>query len=167
MGMDIYGMIRIKRFDDMTIGSIKESVADERRGQGLAVDLSDGHHGIVFMNNLPEELINIHDTAVNYWDETINFMSYKKVMVPKDKTLYTTQRWVSGTFLDNLASDPSVYPTSDIILAEDSTGRLWVMDGHHRVVHDRRAGRDFMAFVVPFSDVAEIDRTFYGEGSDL
>jgi len=160
-------MRRIKRFDDMTLGPIKEGVADERRGHGRAVDLSGGLHNIVFMDNLPEELINIHDTALNYWDETLDFMSYEKVMVPRDKTLYTTQRWVSGTFLDNLSSDPSVYYTSDIILAEDSAGRLWVMDGHHRVVHDRGAGRDFMAFVVPFSDVAEIGRTFYGEDPDL
>lgn len=168
-------MRRIRGFDESTrdgtnltpYSLFREGVADERRGMGRAVDLSVGQHGIVLMGEMPQELTNIHDTALNYWDETRDFMSYQKERLPRDTTVHTTQRWVSGTFLDTLSSDPAAHGESDIILAEDSAGRLWVMDGHHRLVHDRRLGRDSMAYVVPFPDAAEIGRTFYGEDGEV
>ncbi len=139
-----------------------ELYGDERMGKGNTIKISDlSDYGITLLphTEITDEMIDINDSCLGkYWYDTQDAMGYEKENVPKDTPLYTNQEWVSGTFISDMTDE--TYGEGDIKIAEDEKGRLWVQDGHHRIVYDRMNGRDSMAYVIPHEDFDEIRYIF-------
>ena len=129
-----------------------ENVNDEK------IDLS-GLYNIIYKDKLPDYLINVRDTAINYWNDTIEVFHYKKQVLDESVILLTTQKFISKKFIDSLNDD--IYKKSDIILVEDLSDNLWIMDGHHRLFYDRSRGNISNVFIIPKNDVREIDEIWY------
>ncbi len=129
---------------------------DERYGKGNSLKVSDYGITILPTTEITDEMIDINDSCLGkYWYDTQEAMDYyEKEKISKDTPLYTNQEWVSGTFISDMTDD--VYGEGDIKIAEDEKGRLWVQDGHHRLIYDRMNGRDSMAYVIPHEDFDEI-----------
>jgi hypothetical protein len=129
---------------------------DERMGKGNSLKISDYGITILPSTEITDEMIDINDSCLGkYWYDTQEAMDYyEKEKISKDTPLYTNQEWVSGTFISDMTDD--VYGEGDIKIAEDEKGRLWVQDGHHRLIYDRMNGRDSMAYVIPHEDFDEI-----------
>jgi hypothetical protein len=133
--------------------SFNENISDDN------IDLSKKYHNIIFLERLPDYLYNIRDTSLNYWDDTLEAFPYEKEEIDKSIPLLTTQKYVSKNFIDSL--DDETYKNSDIILAEDKHQNLWIMDGHHRLFFDRSKNKNSFAFIIPFSDIEEIEKIWY------
>ena len=129
-----------------------ENVNDEK------IDLS-GLYNIVYKDKLPDYLSNVRDTAINYWNDTIEVFHYKKQVLDESVILLTTQKFISKKFIDSLNDD--IYKKSDIILVEDLSDNLWIMDGHHRLFYDRSRGNISNVFIIPKNDIVEIDEIWY------
>ncbi len=129
---------------------------DERMGKGNSLKISDYGITILPSTEITDEMIDINDSCLGkYWYDTQEAMDYyEKEKISKDTPLYTNQEWVSGTFISDMTDD--VYGEGDIKIVEDEKGRLWVQDGHHRLIYDRMNGRDSMAYVIPHEDFDEI-----------
>ena len=144
---------------------IGESISDERRGKGNSIDLKKKNKlNIAYKNDLPDYLENIRDSAISYWEDTLDIFQYEKEKLDKSKQVLTTQRYVSKTFIDSLT--PETYEKSDIILVEDEDKNLWIMDGHHRLIFDRLNGKDSEVYIIPFDDIEEIDNTWYSSDDE-
>ena len=147
----------LRQFIKTTIREfLNENIGDERRGIGNFLNTTDYN---IIIKKLPNYLINIHDSVVNYWEDTIEFFQYEKEVVDKNTTLYTTQKYVSKTFIDSINSE--IYNKGDIIMCHDKNNNLWLLDGHHRLIYDRINGKNSMCYIIPFEDVEEIDNIFY------
>ena len=147
----------LKQFIKTTIREfLNENIGDERRGIGNFLKTNDYN---IIIKKLPIYLNNIHDSVVNYWGETQDVFHYEKEELDKNKTLFSTQKYVSKTFIDNINDD--IYNKSDIILCEDKRGNLWLLDGNHRLIYDRINLKNSFVYIIPFSDVKEIDYLFY------
>ena len=130
-----------------------ENVSDEK------IDLSIGLYNIVYKDKLPDYLYNVRDTAINYWNDTIEVFPYEKEVLDESVILFTTQKFISKKFIDSLNDD--IYKKSDIILVEDLSDNLWIMDGHHRLFYDRSRGNISNVFIIPKNDIVEIDEIWY------
>jgi hypothetical protein len=139
--------------------NLNENVGDERSGIGNYLLTSD--YNIVIKKQMPLELLNIHDTATvsKYWDDTLEYFPFEKTELDKNKKLFSTQKYVSKTFIDNITDD--IYNESDIIIAEDKKGDNWLLNGHHRLIYDRINFRNSFVYFISFIDVEEIDDVFY------
>jgi hypothetical protein len=133
---------------------LNEGIIKSKKGEYLNVSKYN-----IFYDKYPDYLINIHDSALNYWEDTLQMFPYEKIELNKDEKLYSEQKIVSKTFIDNI--DEEIYNSSDIILCYDKKGKLWLLDGHHRLVYDRIHKRNSKAYIIPFDDVKEIDNMFY------
>ena len=122
------------------------------------IDLS-GLYNIIYKDKLPDYLINVRDTAINYWNDTIEVFHYEKQVLDESVILLTTQKFISKKFIDSMNDD--IYKKSDIILVEDFSDNLWIMDGHHRLFYDRSRGNISNVFIIPKNDVREIDEIWY------
>ena len=152
----------LKHFIKTTIQEfLNENVGDERRGIGNFLKTDDYN---IIIKKLPNYLINIQDSAVNYWEETQDVFHYEKEELDKNKPLFSTQKYVSKTFIDNINYD--IYNKGDIILCEDKTGNLWLLDGHHRLIYDRINLKNSFVYLIPFDDIKEIDYLFYSSDDD-
>lgn len=140
---------------------LNENIGDERRGIGNYLRTEDYK---IFIKKLPSYLINIHDSAVNYWDDTQDVFHYEKEELDRNKNLFSTQKYVSKTFIDNI--DKDIYDKGDIILSEDKNGDLWILDGHHRLIYDRINLKNSFVYIIPFADIKEIDYLFYNINGD-
>jgi hypothetical protein len=140
-------------------------ISDERIGFGDAIDLSKNEFNIIFNKNFPDYLLNVHDTATmqKYWEETLNFFKWKKKKLDKELKLYTSQKYISSSFLNYLEDNNDNYDESDIILVYDRKGRIWILDGHHRLYFDRKHNRDSLAYILSSEDVKEIDYIYSDE----
>jgi hypothetical protein len=125
----------------------------------VTIDLSVGSYNIVYRDKLPDYLFNIRDTAVNYWNDTIKVFHYQKQVLDESVILFTTQKFISKKFIDSMNDD--IYKKSDIILVEDFSDNLWIMDGHHRLFYDRSRGNISNVFIIPKNDIVEIDEIWY------
>jgi hypothetical protein len=136
-----------------------KKIGDELEGIGNYLITSD--YNIVNKKTLPLELLNIHDSATvsKYWDDTLEFMHFIKKELDKNKKLFSTQKYVSKTFIDSITD--KVYNDSDIIVAEDKKGNYWLLNGHHRLIYDRINLKNSYAYIISFDDVKEIDDLFY------
>ena len=143
---------------------LNENISDEREGIGNYLITSD--YNIVVKKQLPLELLNIHDTATvsKYWDDALDTFSFEKTELDKNKILFSTQKYVSKTFIDTITND--IYNKSDIIVAEDQNGNYWLLNGHHRLIYDRINSRNSFVYIISYSDVKEIDDVFYNEDDD-
>ncbi len=129
------------------------------------LDHSTDEFGIVLVSpeDMPDELINTHDTAVNYWEdykEDWGWTEDKKRLIPADETIYSTQGKVDMSIVDEM--DDEEYEEGDIVIA-DYQGKKWIFDGHHRMVRDRKQGKYSMAYVIKKKDIDFINRMIYGE----
>jgi len=140
---------------------LTETVGDERRGIGNYINTTDYN---IIIKKLPDYLINIQDSALNYWDDTMDTFYYEKEELDKNTLLYSTQKYVSKTFIDNMTNE--IYNSSDIILCYDKNNNLWLFDGHHRLIYDRINNRNSMCYIIPFDDIKEIDYIFYSADLD-
>ena len=79
-----------------------KKIGDELEGIGNYLITSD--YNIVNKKTLPLELLNIHDSATvsKYWDDTLEFMHFVKKELDKNKKLFSTQKYVSKTFIDSI-----------------------------------------------------------------
>jgi len=111
---------------------LNESISDERNGVGNYLKTSMFN---IVNGELPDYLVNIHDSALNYWEETQEVFNYDKKILNRNKIVFSTQENVSKTFIDSMTSE--IYDRSDIILTEDEHKNLWLLDGHHRLIYDR------------------------------
>ena len=125
----------------------------------VTIDLSVGSYNIVYRDKLPDYLFNIRDTAVNYWNDTIKVFHYQKQVLDESVILFTTQKFISKKFIHSINDD--IYKKSDIILVEDFSDNLWIMDGHHRLFYDRSRGNISNVFIIPKNDIVEIDEIWY------
>ena len=141
-----------------------KKIGDEIYGIGNYLITSD--YNIVNKKTLPLELLNIHDSATvsKYWDDTLEFMHFIKKELDKNKKLFSTQKYVSKTFIDSITD--KVYNDSDIIVAEDEKGNYWILNGHHRLIYDRINLKNSYVYIISFDDVKEIDYMFYNEDED-
>lgn len=130
-----------------------ENVSDEK------IDLSIGLYNIVYKDKLPDYLSNVRDTAINYWNDTIEVFHYEKKVLDESVILFTTQKFISKKFIHSINDD--IYKKSDIILVEDFSDNLWIMDGHHRLFYDRSRGNISNVFIIPKNDIVEIDEIWY------
>jgi hypothetical protein len=140
--------------------NIREIINDELNGVGNFIKTTDYN---ILIKKIPDYLINIWDSAVNYWEDTIDFFDFEKERLDKNIILYSTQKYVSKSFIDIINSE--IYNSSDIVLCYDKRNNLWLLNGHHRLIYDRMNGRDSMCYIIKFKDVEEIDDIFYGEDS--
>jgi hypothetical protein len=140
--------------------NIREIINDELNGVGNFIKTTDYN---ILIKKIPDYLINIWDSAVNYWEDTIDFLDFEKERLDKNIILYSTQKYVSKSFIDIINSE--IYNSSDIVLCYDKRNNLWLLNGHHRLIYDRMNGRDSMCYIIKFKDVEEIDDIFYGEDS--
>lgn len=145
----------IRTFEGFTVG-------EERKGAEGAIRVTD--HGMVLSEEFPEELVNAHDSAVNYWEETQDYLQLGKVPINKDEILHTTQEYVSGTFIKGMSDE--IYTQGDVIIGVDAEGKKWVLDGHHRLVYDRMSGRDTNVYLLEKESLRFINEMIYGEGDD-
>jgi hypothetical protein len=152
----------IKRVVNENEESLRTKIGKERQGIGNFDKTKD--YKIKVIKRFPKYLIDIHDTAVNYWEDTLECFPYTKEELDKDKQIYSTQEYVSKSFINNITDE--IYEKSDIILSEDKQGRLWLLDGHHRLVYDRINNRNSKVYIIPFEDVAEIQDIFYSGEDD-
>lgn len=154
---DIYKVMRthIRTFEGFAVG-------EERRGAEGAIRVTD--HGMVLSEEFPEELVNAHDSAVNYWEETQDYLQLSKVPINKDEILHTTQEYVSGTFVKGMSDE--IYTQGDVIISVDDEGGKWVLDGHHRLVYDRISGRDTNVYLLEKDSLRFINEIIYGEGEN-
>jgi len=65
---------------------LNENVGDERRGIGNFLKTDDYK---IKIKKLPNYLINIQDSAVNYWEETQDVFDYEKEELDKNKPLFS------------------------------------------------------------------------------
>ena len=154
----------MKQFIKTTIReflNLNENIGDERRGIGNFLKTDDYN---ITIKKLPNYLINIHDSVVNYWEETQDVFHYEKEELNKNKNLFSTQKYVSKSFIDSINVD--IYNKGDIILCEDKTGNLWLLEGHHRLIYDRINLKNSFVYIIPFDDVKEIDYLFYSSDDD-
>ena len=132
---------------------LNENVNNEK------IDLSVGLYNIIYKDKLPDYLFNIRDTAINYWNDTIEVFQYKKEVLDESVILLTTQKFISKKFIDSLNDE--IYKKSDIILVEDFSDNFWIMDGHHRLFYDRSRRNISNVFIIPKDDIREIDEIWY------
>lgn len=135
---------------------LNENIGDERRGIGNFLKTDDYN---ITIKKLPNYLINIHDSVVNYWEETQEVFQYEKEELNINKNIFSTQKYVSKSFIDSINDD--IYNKGDIILCEDKKNNLWLLDGHHRLIYDRINLKNSFVYIIPFDDVKEIDYLFY------
>ena len=141
----------------------EDVIADERQGKGENHLLVKNYN--IIIKPLPIELINTHDTVINYLEETEEYISLDdKIIIPKDKILYSSQEFVSGTFINNITEEE--YNSGYIFIAEDEKGDWWVLNGHHRLIYDRIHNRNSKAIFIPMETTKEIDYIFYGVGDE-
>ena len=140
---------------------LNENIGNERRGIGNFLKTTDYN---ITIGGLPDYLINIHDSVVNYWEETQEVFHYEKEKLNRKKNIYSTQKYVSKSFIDSI--DDNIYNKSDIVLCEDKKGDLWILDGHHRLIYDRMNLKNSFVYIIPFDDVKEIDDVFYNMTDD-
>lgn len=155
-------MKKLTQFIKVTIQEFLNENADEER-QGIGNFLKTDDYNIV-IKKLPNYLINVHDSAVNYWEDTQDFFHYEKEELDENKTLFSTQKYVSKSFIDSI--DKDIHSKGDIILCEDKNSNLWILDGHHRLIYDRMNLKNSFVYIIPFDDVKEIDYLFYGSDDD-
>jgi hypothetical protein len=112
---------------------------------------------------LPGELLNLHDTATmdKYWEDTRPYFIGCRKMLGSEEVLYSGQEYVDMGFVKRMT--PSDHGESDIIVGVDSTGKKWLLNGHHRLVYDRVRGRDSYVFLFGPEDISELDDMFYSE----
>lgn len=152
----------LRQFIKTTIKEfLNENVGDERRGIGNFLKTDDYN---IIIKKLPNYLINIQDSAVNYWEETQDVFHYEKEELDKNEPLFSTQKYVSKSFIDSINYD--IYNKGDIILCKDKTGNLWLLDGHHRLIYDRINLKNSFVYIIPFDDFKEIDYLFYNSDDD-
>jgi len=140
----------------------EDVVADERQGEGENHLLVKDYN--IITKPTREELINTHDTVLNYWEDTVEYLAFDTVTVPKDKLLYSNQDYVSGTFINDMTEEK--YKEGDIFIAEDEEGDWWILDGHHRLIYDRIHNRDSKAIFISMESTKEIDDFFYNLEED-
>ena len=134
-----------------------KKIGDEIHGIGNYLITSD--YNIVNKKTLPLELLNIHDSATvsKYWDDTLEFMHFTKKELDKNKKLFSTQKYVSKTFIDSI---------TDKVYNEDKKGNYWILNGHHRLIYDRINLKNSYVYIISFDDVKEIDYIFYNEDEE-
>ena len=116
--------------------------------------------------SMPEELINTHDSAVAYWEETKDQLGLEpsdKVEISPDEVIYSTQGKVDMSIVDNMSDEQ--YSEGDIVIA-DYKGKKWIFNGHHRIIRDRKERRPSMVYILDEDNVDFINRIIYGEGDE-
>ena len=143
-----------------------KNFGDERSGIGNSIDLLQNNYNIHKEDKLPQELINVRDSATHseYWEDTLKYVALKKKKLSNNKKLYTTQSYLSKSFIDII--DNNVYNYSDIIVATANDDKLWILNGHHRIYYDRLNDRNSIAYILSKNDVKEIDNVFYTSDDD-
>lgn len=140
----------------------------EKVRHGRTMDHSTEEFGIVPVSpeEFPDELTNTQDTAVAYWEDhkqECGWTPEDRVRIPVDEVVYSTQGVVDMSVVDDMDDDE--HSEGDIVIV-DYQGRKWLLDGHHRMVRDRKMGRPSMAYVLDEDDVDFINRIVYGEGDE-
>jgi hypothetical protein len=143
-----------------------KNFGDERSGNGNSIDLLQNKYNIHKEDDFPKELLNVQDSATTskYWEDTLKYVSLKKNKLSNNKKLYTTQGYLSKSFIDTI--DNNVYNDSDIIVATANDNKLWILNGHHRIYYDRLNDINSIAYILSKNDVKEIDNVFYTSEDD-
>ena len=75
----------IKRVVNENEESLSTKIGKERQGIGNFDKTKD--YKIKVLKRLPKYLIDIHDTAINYWEDTLEYFPYTKEELDKDKQI--------------------------------------------------------------------------------
>ena len=106
-----------------------------------------------------DDLIDIHDTIMNYWGETQEMLKLPRTRLPKERTLFSNQDYVSRSFVENMTKAQRA--AGDIYVVKDHDGELWIIDWHHRLCYDRMHGLDSRVFLIDRDSVEAIKDMFY------
>lgn len=99
----------------------------------------------------PENLVNAFDAVLLEPEDIKKNNLGTLVNLPPSKELWTQQEFISDTKLKgNLSKEPP-------ILIEDSKGRWWVADGHHRIVDARTKKKSINVLLLNMEDVDKIN----------
>ena len=159
-----WAMKRVIRLTEGDLIRVVRRVIKESRN---LIDSTEPYNIIpVDSEDIPNELINIWDSAVNYWSETkdeLNLELSDRVEVSPGQVIYSTQGKVDNSIIDRMTDEE--YSEGDIVIV-DYNGRLWIFNGHHRVIRDRKNGRSSMVYIIDEGMVGFINRIIYGEGDE-
>lgn len=129
-------------------------IAKEREGKKGAISVTEFNMKV---GKMPDALVNAHDTALNEPDDLKEYKLGTKTDLPPGKEIWTGQEFISGTWLKDTNKLSKELP----VLIEDSKGRWWVADGHHRIAWARSRKMTIKILLLKKDDVKEIDDTWY------